>query len=1038
MKRLRLNSGKKSRILLLFTFLSTVAFAQMKITGSVSAADGSGTLAGASLIVKGSSNGTITDLEGKFSIIVPDEKSILIISYVGMKSEEVVVGKKKSIHVKLLPKAEELSEMIVVGYGTVHKKDLTGSITNIDSEELTKNRSGSVLEALQGKMAGVQVTSSSGEPGSGVNVSIRGNSSINAGTQPLYVIDGIQIDANSNELAQSSLGHSGSYNPLAGLNASDIESINVLKDASATAIYGSSAANGVVMITTKKGKEDLTVEFEANIGISSAIKKIDMLQGQEYADYRFARNPTYTEWGEDSDGDGILDRVKDFSNEVSVDWQDELMRTALTQSYNISIRGGGKSSLRSSASLGYLNQEGIIKKNVFERYTGLFKIEADATKKLRIGANANFSYTVGNGAVITRSNTYQGVVQSFLLFRPYNFTEDVSDPENMGLSTPRRFLEDSYKEMPLLRIRLDAYASYQIMQGLSLRITGAKEYTASKSNEWYPTTTTWGYVPKGLANITEASSSTWQNSNTLTYTKGFKGGHYVNAMAGFEFRYYEISGLRIKAENFAVQSYNPVFDIGKAMVYPENPSSYKTAQQKMSQFGRFNYTYSDKYLLTTTLRRDGSSKFGINNKYALFPSVGFAWKMQNEKFMKGQSLFNEIKPRFSFGVTGNDRIPEYRSLSRLDEAYYANLGGGSDLGLAPAEIANPDLKWETTRQTNVGVDLQLLNNRIGVVVDLYSKLTTDMLLQINVPSQSGSYRQWQNIGEISNKGLEIAVNTTNIETKNFSWTTSFNFNINRNKVLSLGSVTSIPVEASGGGEIKEIGRVIVGSPLGSGWGYVYDGVYQESDFDNGVLKEGVARIQGITSKPGDMKFMDLSGDTIVDPLNDKKIISRSDPLNFGGISNSFRYKNFDLSIFFQWSYGNEVMNIGRYYTEGDKNRLNITKEYWENRWTAENPTNKYPSIVASGKTEASSYYVEDASFIRLKTVNIGYNLEDKVCKKLKISNLRFFASADNVFTFSSYSGFDPEVQSSDKLMTGVDNVSYPRARTFNFGINLKL
>ena len=1038
MKRLRLNLRKKSRIILLFSFISTVAFAQIKITGSVSAADGSGTLAGASLIVKGSGNGTITDFDGNFSINVPDEKSVLIVSFIGMESEEIVVGKKRNIQVKLLPKTEELSEMVVVGYGSVHKKDLTGSVTMIDSEELSKNRSGSVLEALQGKMAGVQVTSSSGEPGSGVNISIRGNSSINAGTQPLYVIDGIQIDANSNELAQSSLGHAGSYNPLAGLNASDIESINVLKDASATAIYGSSAANGVVMITTKKGKEDISVELETNFGISSAIKKIQMLQGQEYADYRFARNPTYTEWGEDTDGDGILDRVKDFSNEVSIDWQDELMRTALTQSYNISIRGGGKTNLRSSASLGYLNQQGIINKNVFERYTGIFRIEADATKKLRIGANANFSYTVGNGAVITRSNTYQGVLQSFLLFRPYNFTEDVSDPENMGLSTPRRFLEDSYKEMPLLRIRLDAFASYQIRPGLTLRITGAKEHTASKSNEWYPTSTTWGYVPKGLANISEASSSTWQNSNTLTYAKGFKGGHYVNALIGAELRYYEISGLNIRAENFAVQSYNPVFDIGKAMVYPQNPSSYKTAQQKMSQFGRFNYTYSDKYLLTTTLRRDGSSKFGANNKYALFPSVGFAWKIQNENFMKGQSLFTEVKPRFSFGVTGNDRIPEYRSLSRLDEAYYANNGGGSDLGLAPAEIANPDLKWETTHQTNLGIDLQLLNNRIGLIVDVYSKITTDMLLQINVPSQSGSYRQWQNIGEVSNKGLEIAINTTNIENRNFSWTTSFNFNINRNKVLSLGTVTSIPVEASGGGEIKEIGRVIVGAPIGSGWGYVYDGVYQESDFENGVLKEGITKIQGLSSKPGDMKFKDLSGDTIVDPLNDKTIISRSDPLHFGGISNNFRYKNFDLSIFFQWSYGNEVMNIGRYYSEGDKNRLNITKEYWDNRWTTDNPTNKFPSIIGSGKTESSSYYVEDASFIRLKTLNLGYNFDEKLCKKLKVNNIKFFVSADNLLTLSTYSGFDPEVQSRDRLMTGVDNVSYPRARTFNFGINMKL
>lgn len=1025
-------------LLTVFLLIPIFAMGQISVSGTVISDDDQQPMPGVSIVESINRRGVITDNNGKFTILVPNENSTITLSFIGMEPQILLIGKQRDFNVTMRTSIKEIDKVVVVGYGSVRKSDLTGSVVSMGSEELMKNRSGSVLHSLQGKLAGVNVSSSSGEPGSGVNISIRGSNSINAGSQPLYVIDGIPIEANSGEIAQSNLGHSGSYNPLAGINASDIESINVLKDASATAIYGSQAANGVIIITTKTSKDKaLIIDLDTYFGVSSATRKIPVLMGQNFADYQFARNPTYTEWGQDTNGDAILDQVKDFSSVESMDWQKELMQNGITQSYYLGLSNGGGTNVRTSGGFGYSKQDGIVKTNTFERYTGRMKMEGSPSKKFKIGFNSNFEYTKATGAVITRSNTYQGVLTSFLLFKPYNFNEDPSDPENVGISSPRNFLMDSYKSIPLLRLSADIFANYTIIPNLTYSIKESGTLTASKSNEWYPTTTTWGYVPKGLANISETSSDKWLFSNTLTYSKGLKGGHSINAMVGTEWSQYTISGLNIRAENFAVQTYNGVFDIAQASVLPEKPGSYKTKEARMSQFGRLNYTIKDCYLFTGTLRRDGSSKFGINNKYALFPSTALAWKMHNESFMKEQSIIKEFKWRVSWGAAGNDRIPAYRSISRLENAYYANNSGGSDLGLAPAEIANPNLKWETTYQTNAGVDIQLFEGRVAMTFDYYMKDTKDMLLQMNVPSQSGSFKQWQNIGQVRNHGYEFLLSTTNISAKNFVWTTNFNFNINRNKIVSLGGASSIPVEISGGGEIKEVGRLIVGESIGTGWGYEQEGVYQNDDFENGVLKPGVVQIQGITSKPGDLKFRDLSGDSIVDPMNDKTVISKSEPDHFGGMTNNFTYKNFDLSIFLQWSAGNQVMNIGRYYMEGDKNRYNITEDYWTKRWTTENPSNKYPSIVGSGKTESSSYYVEDASYLRIKNIVFGYNVDKNFLKNFKINDLRVYVSVDNVLTFTNYSGYDPEVQSSTRLMPGVDNVSYPRARTFNFGLNVK-
>lgn len=1047
------NSLVRGSLIIILLTMSLISTGQVNVTGTVVSASDKESLIGVSVIEMGTSNGVITDLSGKFNMNVKSENSILVFSYVGMESYSVQVGKTRNFQVSLKSTVTELDELVVVGYGLVRKKDLTGSMSSIKDDELQKTKTTSFLEAMQGKMTGVQVTSSSGEPGAAVNITIRGGNSINAGTAPLYVIDGLQIDINNNEIASSDYtSRNMKSNPLAGINPSDIVSIEVLKDASATAIYGSRGANGVILVTTKSGGGDkIRVDLDVYGGFSSPNKYIDVLQGQDYANYRFAANPS-GEFGVSVDG---IRQPVDFASlgKESQNWQKEVLQQALTQSYNLSINSGGKSSTRLASSFGYYRQEGIIINNLYERYNARMKADWDLSKKMAIGSNINFSHQKASGAATSSGGgSYNGLIQTMALYRPFFVNEkeqDAGNPDNGGLSNPVDFMNKALKEIPTTRIMIDGYGQYRISERLVMRASGGAMLSRSKSDEWYPSTTSWGYTPNGLAIVGRTDVNSWQTSNTLTYARSFKSGIYVNAMVGFEFSEYHYSNLSTRAEGFLNQSYKGIYDVSQAGTFPDKVSTMKEKQSRESEFGRLNLTIKDKYLFTSTLRRDGSSKFGKNNKYAYFPSAALAWKVNNENFLKDIQEINELKLRLSFGTTGNDRIPTYRSLSRMDKAYYPGIYIGTtgtqgyiaELGLAPAEISNPDLKWETTYQYNTGLDLKMFNNRFNLGFDMYYKKTVDMLLQADVPSQSGSYRQWQNLGQVDNKGLEVSIGGAIIKTKNFEWSSNINFNTNQNLIVSLGSVNYVPVNVSGG-HIIEVGRAIVGQSIGTGWGYVFDGIYQEDDFtDNtfSTLKPGVVAFAGQAVKPGDMKFKNLDNDpdNLITPEGDKTVISNSQPKHFGGFNNTFSYKNFDASIFFQWSYGNQIMNVGRYRYEGYIPYFNIRRDYWNGRWTAENPTNLYPRIQGAGTTQASSYYVEDGSYLRLKNIVMGYNTSKKMAQKMGINSLRFYVSADNVLTFTKYSGYDPEVSFWNPLLTGLDYTSYPRSRVVTVGMNLK-
>lgn len=1022
-------------------------------------------LPGITIRIKGAGLGAITAADGSFTIEVPDKNAILVVSAIGFETREISASGTTPLLIVLKTTTSKLDDVVVVGYGTQKKSDLTGSITGMKEKEIAQAKSVSFMEAMQGRLAGVQVTSSSGEPGSAVNVTIRGTNSFNSGTQPLYVIDGVQIDVNNGEAAASGIGSTALTNPLSGINPSDIASIEVLKDASATAIFGSRGANGVIVISTKTGKNN-TSSLEVNTygGLAYNPRHIQMLGAQEYANFRLENGTADANYAIDLNNDQIFDVVKDMSNVPSQDWQKQALRTAAIQSYNVSYSGGNaKTNFLVSPS--YLNQQGLILNNKYQRYGLLMKINHNATNRLKLGANVNLSHAIGSGVASNGGNevrNYNGLIQNILLTRPVNAPDPTQlslDPDGGAFSNPVDFAKLSFKTSPLSRILTDVNANYKIINGLNLDVRAGAVMTFSKNGEFYPTTVSWGFPTNGLALLNTSNSTNWYQTSTLTYNKRFAKHHSITALLGFEVNSYQIESFRWQGQGFDVQNINPLDNISTAKVLPQPPSTDKQRYIRVSEFARLNYSFKNRYLLTATLRNDASSKLAENNKSSLFPSLGLAWRASEEDFMKNQSIVTELKIRGSFGLTGNERIPPYQSLATLSPVYYSAANNTSTLGFAPGTIANPSLTWETTHSYDLGLDIGLWKDRISLTADVYLKQTKDLLLQADIPSQSGFMRQYQNLGQIDNKGLELALNTVNIKKENFSWSSNINMTLNRNKVVSLGSVGYIPVTVYGGA-MSTVGRVIQGQPIGTGYGYVYDGIYQIRDFTikntagtiidpvtitNANLNSytysvnsGTPTMSSRAPRPGDIKFKDLNSDGKIDD-NDKIVISNSNPKHYGGFSNNFTYKNLDLSVLFNWSYGNEVLNLGRSRLEGGQSPFgNLTETYWTNRWLVENPSNEYPRLSGQGKLDVSSYYTEDASFLRLRNVTLGYNLNNvSVLKKAGISGLRMYVTGVNLYTWTNYSGFDPEINSYSALLPGVDNISYPRERSFIFGLNIK-
>ncbi|WP_343704688.1 TonB-dependent receptor [Chitinophaga sp.] len=1035
-------------VLLCLLLLPGMLFAQAPRTvkGLVTDQDGGAPLPGVSVKVNGTNRGAQTDAEGRFSISAKPG-DVLDFTFIGYEKRSVTVGNQASLQVFMKSTTTGMNEVVVIGYGTVAKKDLTGSVSKVNIDDMAKAPVMSFDEALAGRVAGVQVTSSEGQPGSKMNIVIRGANSLTQDNAPLYVIDGFPIEDPET----------------ASINPDDIASIDILKDASATAIYGARGANGVIVITTKKGKAGKpVVTYSGTYGVSKVLKTMEMMDPYEFVQYQYARNPTAATEAYLKDG-RTLDYYKTAKG---YDWQDQIFRTAPMTTHNISLRGGNSQTLY-SISGSVANQEGIIINSAFRRYQGRVTVDQTVSEKVKAGVSVNYSNTNQTGASPS-ANASQST--NYLLFSVWGYrpitgsnidlSEGLDDPDLNDVAdyriNPVISSKNELRLQGIKNIMANAYIDYKITKDLLLKVTGGINNQVGRSDAFFSSLTRNGtpVIPtntrgvNGSVSYTEANS--WVNENTLSYRKTFNKVHKLDAVAGVTMQ----GGNRARY-GFAVQQVPneelALDGLDEGIPYQAYASN---GNYTLSSFlGRVNYSYKSKYLLTASFRADGSSKFAPQNRWSYFPSGAFAWRLSSEDFMKPLKFVSDAKLRASYGVTGNNRVGNFDYLPSLTlpiNASYSFNNATPNKGVIPGTLGNANLKWENTEQVDLGLDLNLFRNRIEFTADLYRKTTYDLLLQANVPYTTGYQTVFKNIGKVRNEGIEFSLGTENIRTKHFSWNSSFNISFNRTRVLALAEgeeALLTPMEWDSGYKgALYIARM--GQSTSLFYGYIWDGLYTYDDFDQPSPNTYVLKKDRPTNtdtrdqiQPGHNKFRDINGDGVVNN-EDMTVIGRGLPIHTGGFSNNFSYKGFSLNVFFQWSYGNDIMNANRLMFEenvGNRNNLNQYKSY-VNRWSHDNPTSNIP--VSRGQTMYgiySSRVVEDGSYLRLKTLSLAYSLPAKYLRPLKISNLAVSVQAQNLITWSNYSGMDPEVSvRHTALSAGFDYSAYPRARTVTFGLKATL
>ena len=1047
--------------------------ADVMITGIVTDGSSGEVLPGVSIKLKGTAISTSTNGSGKFNIKVP-EKSTLVFSYVSYVTKEVSIGSSASLNIALMPDQQKLNEVIVVGvgYGTQQKKNLTGSIASISANSIKDIPVTSFENAIQGQIAGVQVQEPSGEPGAATTIRVRGIGSISAGNEPLYVVDGFPISKNVESATQGDVSkrtvafRPTPSNPLGTISPGDIQSVEVLKDAAAAAIYGSRGSNGVIIITTKKGKRDGTsnINFDSYFGIQTLANKVVLMNSKELGEYVLeAKNNAYIQdFPTASRNDPNSIRYTRSTNTsyylptafinptgVNTDWQNVLFKNANIQSYNLSLSGGTEK-LGYYISGNYFNQGGIIDKTGFKRYSFRINIESNPIKNLKVGANLNPSFTdqaKGStsapyfadppGAVYTALVT-SPTVSPYLPDGSINQTNNQShlNTENgtganmTASSNPLAVVNYIHDDLVQFRSFANTYAEYSILDGLKYKImlgTDVNQYNRKYYREkaFLDRTATVG-VPYGQSN--SSLETNWLIENTLSYNKVF-GRHSLSAVAGYTAQKDKIRNNQVQAENFPDDL---VQTVSGGQVTGGNATEEEWSL--VSYLGRVNYSFMDRYLLTATIRSDRASRFGEGNKVGYFPSLSAGWRISDEQFMKSLAFVSDLKLRASWGKTGNFLIPNYASIGLLNPYNYV-FGNVVTNGIAPTTPSNPKLTWEKNTQTDVGLDMSFFKNRIFASLDLYRKLTSDLLLNVQVPAAIGfgNSNPLQNIGEVENKGFEASITTYNFVGK-FIWSTDFNYSTNKNKVLKLGA-SGDPILSSGGAGIRHITRI--GDPIGSYYGYVVEGIYQtQQEITNAPIDKLAAK-----PAPGDFRFKDVNGDGVID-ANDRTVIGNYQPKYTFGITNKFSYKKMELSFLIQGVEGAKVLNLTRRHLgNGEANTNSYAFE--NNRW-------KSPQDPGDGKTpradrlgdlhgfnnRPSSYQVEDASYIRLRNVTFAYTLPEKISGKY-FSSIRFYASGTNLFTKTGYIGYNPEVnnQSTVSGVQGEDYGAYPLSRNFTFGIN---
>jgi len=1001
---------------------------QIIVKGKVTDENGN-TLPGVNIIIKGTLTGTITNVDGNYSIEVDDPSATLAFSFIGYRSQEVEISGRAVINIILAQEVIGLEEIVAIGYGTMKKSDLTGSIASVKTDELLSMAITSIDQGLVGRTSGVLVTQTSGMPGAIASIRIRGTSSLQGGNEPLYVIDGVPV------YGGTGFGNTGGRVKMSGLSAinpNDIERIEILKDASSTAIYGSRAANGVVLITTKSGQKDNDkITFNAYYGTQNVAKKIDLMDATSYAELV---NEAYT-----NDGFAAPYSADDIANihnnGLGTDWQDEIFRTAPIQNYQLTFSGGDEK-LTYFISGNYFDQKGIIINSDFARYSGRANITGQMNSKFNIASHLSFNRIISN-IVQTSAGENAGVVNGALYFNPIMSIYDdeelgtynlVNIPGKLNPNPVATALEIKRKNNSS-RFMGDFSGEYEILEGLKAKVLFGIDYFFRKSGQYTPS---YVYQAAGtaVASISDNISTNLLNENTLNYSKTFNEDHSMILLGGVTFQKNRNESVSASSQEFVTEILQENNLEGGA-VYNQ-PNSGVTEWGIMSFLGRANYNFKNRYLLTASGRYDGSSRFGKNNKFGFFPSFAFAWRVSEEEFIQNLNVFSYLKLRTSYGVTGNQEIGLYNSLATLGTTTYT-FGSSLVTGFAPNIIPNPDLKWEKTGQYDFGLDMGFFTNKLMITADWYQKNTTDLIYSAAVPYVSGFATSIQNIGSIQNNGLELGIESHNIN-RSFKWTTSFNISINRNKVVELGGEEYKDV---GSGLLKSgpIHRLLLDEPVGLFYGYVFDGIFQ----DQAELDAGPA---AVNSWIGGRRYKDLSGpdgvpDGVIDATYDRQIIGDPNPDFFGGLVNTFSYKGWEMNIFMQYSYGGDIVNFNNLESTLPSGGQNVYAEL-EKRWTPQNPSNEIPVATTNRAILFSDQYLEDGSYLKLKTITLSYMFPNLKVKWF--SGLRVYVTAQNFITFTDYNGYDPEVsfQGATNLEIGEDYGVYPQSKSVLFGVQFDL
>ena len=1026
--------------LLFFLLFSSGAFAQTetvplinsRLIGTVKDSLTKQPIAGAVIHIKGTTHAVAAAANGSFSFVTGQKfPYTLIITFVGYKTKEVIAD-GSPISIVLAENVSLLNDVVVVGYGTQKKSDVTGSIGSV-SKNILNQPAASFDNLLQGAVSGVAVTQNSGQPGSTATIRVRGGNSISFGNAPLYVIDGF-IVYNNNDNAN--IGANGaSVNALSTINPNDIESIEVLKDASATAIYGSHGANGVVIITTKRGKKGTNnVNFSSYFGTQRVAKTLDLLNASQWA--ALVNDVNVSDGVAKTYTDAQIAALGTGSN-----WQGAALRSAPVSNNELSISGGDEKS-RYLISGNYFDQDGTILHTGFKRYSGRVNYEKDVSDKFKVSTNLFGSRSIENKLYGSPYNSinFSSAFSNLILTSPVaqirnaDGSYNTTSPFNASPTNPLQDITNTTNTTTLTRVLGNVGGEYKFTTDLTLKVTAGVDILNTGQDYYAPSNTgspaggSNGYAASGYASVGAGNSLSWLNENTLTYDHAFNRTHFLNVLVGYTTQYQHDESSVASAQKFPndLTTYNNLSYAGIANL-PQSSAHNSTMN---SYLARVNYSYQHKYNLTLSERADGSSKLGANNKWGYFPSAGFSWNAGREDFFKPLAeTISNLKLRLSAGQTGNSEVPPYSSLAALAPTNYY-FGSKLVTGIAPVQLANPDLKWETTTQYDLGFDIGLFNSRVNLVFDAYYKKTSDLLLNVPLPLYTGYASALENVGSVSNRGIEMSLNTENIKSDGFKWNTSIVFAVNRNKVLNLGQGITSFYPLAPTGQVSPV-IVQVGLPVGTFWGYTTHGLLTASD-----IAKGVPLLAGVPQQVGDTKYVDQNGDGKITTA-DKHNLGSAQPKFTGSITNTFTYGHFDLSIFFAGSYGNRIFNLLQQSLERPTLTLNASATLL-NRWSPSNPNGTVARATNSPVPQVTDRYIENGSYLKLKNASLGYTFSNDLLSKIHAKQLRVYVSAQNLFTITKYTGQDPEVNfyDNDNTKQGIDYGTYPSVRTFLAGLSI--